>query len=125
MAEFSKQIIFEASTAAAFHPLNKKVPNKRFEIAKLVHIRDRLLKKHPDSLRDALGKMKEVASTAKDYVIEPLDWDTVKRHYSDIASASVARNQDNTTLINPFQLVDHKNKNYAGPSVPKVQTITR
>ena len=73
MAEFSKQIIFEASTAAAFHPLNKKVPNKRFKIAKLVHIRDRLLKKHPNSLRDALGKMKEVASTARDYVIELLE----------------------------------------------------
>ena len=32
MAEFSKQILFEVSAAAAFHLLNKRVLNKKFKI---------------------------------------------------------------------------------------------
>ena len=61
-------------------------------------------------MRDALGKVKEVASTARDYVIELLDGDTVKRHYSDLVSASVTKNQSDIILIDPFQLVDYKTR---------------
>merc|ERR1711942_322435 len=109
MAEFSRQILYEVSAAAAFHLLNKRVLNKKFKIGELVYIPDRLIKKHPNSLRDALGKVKQVASTARDYVIELLDGDTVKRHYSDIVGASVTKkNESDTILIDPFQLVDYK-----------------
>merc|ERR1712114_3419 len=110
MATFSKKILFEVSAAAAFHLLNKKNLNNKFKIGELVYIPDRLLKKHPNSLRDALGKVIEVASTTRDYVIEMIDGDTVKRHYSDIVSASVTKNQSDTILIDPFQLVDYKTR---------------
>ena len=61
-------------------------------------------------MRDALGKVKEVASTTRDYVVEMLDGDTVKRHYSDLVSANVTKNQSDIILIDPFQLVDYKTR---------------
>ena len=45
MAQYSKQILFEVSAAAAYHLLNKRVLNKKFKIGELVYIPDRLLKK--------------------------------------------------------------------------------
>ena len=40
MAQYSKQILFEVSAAAAYHLLNKRVLNKKFEINELVYIPD-------------------------------------------------------------------------------------
>ena len=69
MADFTRQILYEVSIAAAFHLLNKRILNQRFKIGELVYIPDRLIKKHPNSLRDALGKVEGVASTTRDYII--------------------------------------------------------
>merc|ERR1712112_606312 len=91
MATFSKKILFEVATATAFHLLNKKNLNNKFKIGELVYIPDRLLKKHPNSLRDALGKVIEVASTTRDYVVETLDGETMKRHFSDLVNASATK----------------------------------
>ena len=44
MASFSKQILFEVASSAAFHLLNKRTLNKKFEIGELVYIPGRLLK---------------------------------------------------------------------------------
>merc|ERR1712002_374299 len=123
MAEFSRQILYEVSAEAAFHLLNKRVLNQKFKIGELVYIPDRLIKKHPNSLRDALGKVKEVASTARDYVIELLDGDTVKRHYSDLVSASVTQNQSDIILIDPFQLVDYKTRIIPDHLYPKFRLL--
>ena len=124
MANFSKQILFEVSAAAAFHLLNKRILNKKFEIRELVYIPDRLLKKkHPNSLRDALGKIKEIANTGRDYIIEMVDGETLKRHYSDLVSASVTKNQSDITLIDPFQLVDYKTKIIPDHLYPKFKLL--
>merc|ERR1712080_442341 len=110
MADFSKQILFEVAAAAAHHLLNKRVLNKKFEIGELVYLPDKLLKKHPNSLRDALGKIKDISETKRDYMVEMLDGETLKKHYSDLVSASATKNQSEITLIDPFQLVDYKTK---------------
>ena len=110
MATFSKKILFEVATATAFHLLNKKNLNNKFKIGELVYIPDRLLKKHPNSLRDALGKVIEVASTTRDYVVETLDGETMKRHFSDLVNANVTKNQGEIMLIDPFQLIDYKTR---------------
>ena len=47
-------------------------------IGELVHIPDQLIKKQPKFLRNARGKVEEVAITTRDYAIELLDGDTVK-----------------------------------------------
>merc|ERR1711867_337425 len=61
MASFSRKILFEIASASAFTLLNKRTLNQHFKIGEMVYIPGRLLKKHPNSLRDALGKIKEVS----------------------------------------------------------------
>ena len=80
MTKFSRQILFEVSTAAALHLLNKRILNKKFKIDELVYIPDRLLKKYPKSLRDALGKIKEITHTGRDYIVEMIVGETLQRH---------------------------------------------
>merc|ERR1712041_43257 len=110
MAGFSKQILFEVAAAVAFTLLNKRTLSKKFQIGDLVYIPEKLLKKHPNSLRDALGKIKEISSSGRDYTIEMIDGGTLKRHFSDLVSASATKNQSDITLIDPFQLVDFKTR---------------
>merc|ERR1712240_37303 len=110
MANFSKQILFEVAAAAAFSLLNKKTLNKKFKVGDLVYIPGRLLKKHPNSLRDALGKIKEITNTGRDYIVEMIDGGTLKRHFSDLVSATATKNQSDVTLIDPFQLIDFKTR---------------
>merc|ERR1712237_272331 len=88
MASFSKQILFEVAAAAAFTLLNKRTLNKKFQVGELVYIPEKLLKKHPNSLRDALGKIKDISDSGRDYLIEMIDGGTLKRHFSDLVSAS-------------------------------------
>merc|ERR1711873_40901 len=107
MASFSKQILL---AAAAFSLLNKKMLNKKFQVRDLVYIPGRLLKKHPNSLRDALGKIKEISSSGRDYTVEMIDGGTLKRHFSDLVSATATKNQSDVTLIDPFQLIDFKTR---------------
>merc|ERR1712120_96898 len=110
MAGFSKQILFEVAAAAAFTLLNKRTLNKKFQVGDLVYIPGRLLKKHPNSLRDALGKIKEISSSGRDYTVEMIDGGTQKRHFSDLVSATATKNQSDVTIIDPFQLVDFKTR---------------
>ena len=110
MASFSKQILFEVAAAAAFSLLNKKTLNKKFQVGDLVYIPGRLLKKHPNSLRDALGKIKEISNSGRDYTVEMIDGGTLKRHFSDLVSATATKNQSDVTLIDPFQLIDFKTR---------------
>ena len=110
MARFSKQVLFEVSTAAAFHLLNKKNLSNKFQLGELVYIPDRLLKKHPNSLRDALGKIVEVTNTTRDYVVETLDGERLKRHFSDLVNANVTTNKSEVMLIDPFQVIDYQTR---------------
>merc|ERR1712115_280036 len=110
MAGFSKQILFEVAAALAFTLLNKRTLNKKFQVGDLVYIPGRLLKKHPNSLRDALGKIKEVSCSGRDYTVEMIDGGTLKRHFSDLVSATATTNQSDVKLIDPFQLVDFKTR---------------
>ena len=108
MAKFSREILFEVSSAAAFHLLNKRVLNKKFKEGELVYLPDRFLKKHLNSLRDTLEKIKTIEDLGSDYIITMIDGGELKRHYSDLVSASATENQSDITLIDPFQLVDYK-----------------
>ena len=110
MAEFSKQILFEIASSAATQLLNKKVLNIKFKEGDLVYVPDKVIKKHPHSLRDALGKIKKVQESGRDYIIQMIDGGELKRHFSDIVSASATANQSEVTLIDPFQLVDPKTR---------------
>ena len=78
----------------------------------MVYITDRLLAKNPHSLSDALGRIKEVLPSQRDYNITLLDGTIIARHYSDIVSALATKSNSDVTLIDPFQLIDWKNRNY-------------
>merc|ERR1711890_222340 len=123
MANFSNQILFEVAAAAAHHLLNKRILNKKFEIGELVYLPDKLLKKHPNSLRDAIGKIKEISKSGRDYIVEMLDGEKLKRHYSDLVSASATKNQSDITLIDPFQLVDYKTRIIPDHLYPKFKLL--
>ena len=109
-ANFSRKILFEVAAASAFTLLNKRTLNQQFQIGELVYIPGRLLKKHPNSLRDALGKIKEVSCSGRDYTVEMIDGTTLKRHYSNLVSATANANQADVKLIDPFQLIDFKTR---------------
>merc|ERR1711942_362037 len=76
----------------------------------MVYIPGRLLKKHPNSLRDALAKIKEVSCSGRDYTVQLMDGTILRRHYSSLVSASANANQSDVKLIDPFQLVDCKTR---------------
>merc|ERR1712082_51149 len=99
MTSFSKQILFEVAAAAAFSLLNKRMLNKKFQVGDIVYIPGRLLKKHPNSLRDALGKIKEILNSGRDYTVEMIDGGTLKRHFPLFVSATATKNQSGVTLI--------------------------
>merc|ERR1711873_242462 len=110
MAGFSRQMLFEVAATSAFTLLNKRTLNQKFQIGNLVYIPGRLLKKHPNSLRDALGKIKEVSCSGRDYTVEMIDGGTLKRRFSDLVSATATKNQTDVKLIDLFQLVDFKTR---------------
>merc|ERR1712089_33121 len=84
--------------------------NQKFKIGEMVYIPGRLLKKHPNSLRDALGKIKEVLCSGRDYTVQMIDGTILRRHYSSLVSATANANQADVKLIDPFQLVDFKTR---------------
>merc|ERR1711973_90225 len=110
MASFSRKILFEIAAASAFTLLNKRTLNQKFEVGEMVYIPGRLLKKHPNSLRDALGKIKEVSCSGRDYTVQLMDGTILRRHYSSLVSATANANQADVKLIDPFQLADFKTK---------------
>merc|ERR1712240_695211 len=65
---------------------------------------------HPNSLRDALGKIKDISCSGRDYTVEIIDGGTLKRHFSDLVGATATTNQSDVTLIDPFQLVEFKTR---------------
>merc|ERR1712208_11786 len=109
---FQRQLRFyhKVAAASAFTLLNKKTLSQKFKIGEMVYIPGRLLKKHPNSLRDALGKIKEVLGSGKDYTVQMVDGTILRRHYSSLVSATANANQADVKLIDPFQLVDFKTK---------------
>merc|ERR1712208_259523 len=110
MVSFSRKILFKITAASAFTLLNKKTLSQKFKIGEMVYIPGRLLKKHPNSLRDALGKIKEVLGSGKDYTVQMVDGTILRRHYSSLVSTTANANQADVKLIDPFQLVDFKTK---------------
>ena len=110
LAQFNKKILFEIAANTAFYLLNKRTLNQTFKENELVYIPDRLLAKNPHSLSDALGHVKKILPSKRDYIITLLDGTTINRHYSDIISALATKANSDVTLINPFQLIDWKDK---------------
>ena len=106
LADFNNKILFEIAANSAFYLLNKRTLNQRFQEGDLVYIPDRILAKNPHSLTEALGKVKEILPSQRDYSIIMLDGKILTRHFSDIVSASATKSNSDVTLIDPFQLID-------------------
>ena len=87
LANFNKKILFEIAANSAFYLLNKRTLNQKFQKQDLVYIPDRLLFKNPHSLSDALGRIKEMLPSQRDYSITLPDGTGITRHYSDMVSA--------------------------------------
>lgn len=110
LSKFSRQILFEVATAAAIHLLNKRTLNQRYRKGDLVYLPDRLLRKHPNSLRDALGKISSCTREGRDYQIEMLDGEIVRRHFSDLSPAAITQNQAEVSIIDPFLTIDYRSR---------------
>ena len=74
----------------------------------MIYIPDRIIAKNPHSLSDVLRKVTEVLETGRDYSIIMLYGTPLKRHFSDIVSASATKKKYDVTLIDPFKLIDWK-----------------
>ena len=93
--------------------------NQTFKKNDLVYALDRLLAKNPYSLSDALGQVKEVLPSGRDYSIILMDGTTISRHYSDTVSALATKSNSDVTLIDPFQLIDWKEQTPPDHLYPK------
>ena len=91
LVDFNKKILFEAATISAFYLLNKRTLDQKFKKNDLIYVLDRIVAKNPNSLSDALGKVTEVLETGRDYSIVMLDGMLLKRHFSNIVSASATK----------------------------------
>ena len=106
LAQFNKKILFEIAANTAFYLLNKRTLNKKFKENELVYIPSRLLANNPHSLSDALGRIKKILPSKRDYSITLIDGTTINCHFSDIISAVTTKTNSDVTLIDPFQLID-------------------
>ena len=110
MADFSKKILFKIATISAYYLLNKKVTNQKFEVNDLIYVPDRIIRKNPHSLTDALGRITKVKEGGRDFQIEMLYGTSLKRHFSDIVSDSATKSGSEVELIDPFQITDWRDK---------------
>merc|ERR1712114_3534 len=85
----------------------------------IVYIPDRIIAKNPHSQTDALGKITEVMENERDYEVVMLDGTHLKRHFSDIVSASATKSGSDVNLIDPFQLINWKDKTPPDHLYPK------
>ena len=72
---------------------------------------------------DALGRVKEILPSGRDYSITLIDGTTISRHYSDIVSALATKSNSDVTLINPFQLIDWKEQTPPDHLYPKFKVF--
>ena len=84
--------------------------NQKFKVNDLIYVPDRIVSKNPHSLTDALGKITKVKVSQRVYNIEMLDGTLLKRHFSDIVSASATKSGSKVELIDPFQFTNWRNK---------------
>ena len=119
LADFNKKILFEVATISAFYLLNKRTINQKFKVEDIVYVPDRIIAKNPHSLTDALGKITEVKENERDYEVVMLDGTHLKRHFSDIVSASATKSGSDVNLIDPFQLINWKDKTPPDHLYPK------
>ena len=61
----------------------------------------------------------EIKETGRDYSIEMLDGTRLKRHFSDIVSATATKSGSDVELIDPFQLINCKDKTPPDHLYPK------
>merc|ERR1712002_1084361 len=84
-----------------------------------VYVPDQIIAKNPHSLTDALGKIIEVKENGRDYEVVMLDGTHLKRHFSNIVSASATKSGSDVKLIDPFQLINWKDKTPPDHLYPK------
>ena len=70
-------------------------------------------------LTDALGKITKVRENGRDYNIVMLDGTPLKHHFSDIVSASATKSGSEVELIDPFQLINWRNRTPLDHLYPK------
>ena len=106
-------------TISTFYLLNKRVINQKFKVNDLIYVPNRIVLKNPHSLTDALGKITKVRESRRDCNIDMLDGTSLKRHFSDIVSASATKSGSEVELIDPFQLTNWRNKTPPDHLYPK------
>ena len=79
--------------------------------------------KKPHLLSDALGWVKEILPSGRDYSITLMDGTTISCHYSDIVRALATKSNSDVTLIDPFQLIDWKEQTPPDHLYPKFKVF--
>ena len=123
LADFNKKILLEVAANSAFYLLNKRTPNQRFKEQDLVYVPNRLLLKNPHSLSDALGRISVILPSQRDYSILLLDGTKITRHHLDIVSALATKTNSDLTLIDPFQLIDWRDRTPPDHLYPKLKVF--
>ena len=79
--------------------------------------------KNSHSLSDTLGRISKVLPSQRDYSIILLDGTKITCHHSDIVSALATKTSSDVTLIDPFQLIDWKDRTPPDHLYPKFKVF--
>ena len=108
LKESSKQILAQVSAAMAITLLNQKLQISKFNVGELVYLPDKLLRKNPGSIREALAYIIKSQDGGRKYLVRMLNDQILTRQLSNLVSANASKNQLEVQCIDPFTIVDWK-----------------
>ena len=93
MREISKQILAQVSLAMAINLLNQKSQSTKFEVGQLIYLPGCLLRKNPNSVKEALAYIVKIEDGGRNYFVKTLDGQMLTRHLSAIVITTANRMQ--------------------------------
>ena len=104
MKEISKQVLSHLAAAMAMILLNQKSQTTQFKMGQLVYLPDRLLRKNPNSIQEALAYIINIEPGGRNYVVKTLDGRILSRHLTVLVDAKANRLEQSVQVIDLFQL---------------------
>ena len=108
MKDSSKQILAQVSAAMAITLLNQRSQSSKFKVGDLVYLPDKLLRKNPNSVKEALAYIVKSQDEGRNYFVKTLNGQILTRHLSAIVSTNASKKQLEVQCIDPFTISDWK-----------------
>ena len=104
MKEISKQLLSHLAAAMAMTLLNQKSQTTKLKIGQLIYLPDKLLRKNPNSIKEALAYIINIDTGGRSYLVKTLDGQILTRHLSALVDTKANRLEQKAQVIDLFQL---------------------